>query len=75
MIACLRTLDCLRLAEGLAERDIAEPLLVSLGTLDAIHLATALEWSEFSGTTLALATHDARLAMAARALGLATIGT
>lgn len=52
----------------------AHPLPVTLGTLDAIHLATALAWREASGTELILATHDARLALAARAVGLETIG-
>jgi predicted nucleic acid-binding protein len=50
------------------------PLPVGLGTLDAIHLATALAWREFNGLDLTLATHDARLSVAARALGLATVG-
>ena len=53
----------------------AQPLPVSLGTFDALHLATALAWRESSGAALVLATHDARLAVAARALGLATVGT
>ena len=52
----------------------AQPLPVALGTLDAIHLATALAWREATDTELAFATHDARLATAARALGLRTVG-
>lgn len=52
----------------------AQPLPVVLGTLDAIHLATALAWREATETDLVFATHDARLATAARALGLDTIG-
>lgn len=52
----------------------AQPLPVALGTLDAIHLATALAWREATDTELAFATHDSRLATAARALGLRTVG-
>jgi predicted nucleic acid-binding protein len=52
----------------------AQPLPVALGTLDAIHLATALAWRETTETDLAFATHDARLGTAARALGLHAIG-
>jgi predicted nucleic acid-binding protein len=100
-VECLRTLDRLRLAEGLRENELArrretvyrmletlevvdptrpvltraaQPLPVVLGTLVAINLATALAWREVTETDLAFATHDARLATAARALGLHTIG-
>ena len=52
----------------------AQPLPVSLGTLDAIHLATALLWSERGGSPLVMATHDAALGLAARAAGLRVIG-
>ncbi len=41
-----------------------------LGTLDAIHLATALFWIEQSGEPLTFLTHDRQLALAARACGL-----
>lgn len=52
----------------------AQPLPISLGTLDAIHLVTALLWREATDTDPAFATHDTRLATAARALGLRVIG-
>lgn len=52
----------------------AQPLPTTLGTLDALHLATALLWREQSGAELCLATHDAALARAARASGFAVIG-
>jgi predicted nucleic acid-binding protein len=52
----------------------AQPLPVSLGTLDAIHLATALLWSERARSPLVMATHDAALGLAARAVGLRVIG-
>lgn len=52
----------------------AQPLPTALGTLDAIHLATALLWRESAGTDIVMATHDTSLATAARASGLRVIG-
>ncbi len=52
----------------------AQPLPLTLGTLDAVHLASALAWREHVGDDAVLATHDVRLGAAARALGLSTIG-
>jgi len=52
----------------------AQPLPTELGTLDAIHLATALLWREQRGADLVMATHDVSLATAARASGLAVVG-
>lgn len=51
----------------------ADPFPTSLRTLDAIHLATAIELrSDF--TDLSLATHDHELAIAARAVGFEVYG-
>jgi hypothetical protein len=47
---------------------------VALGTLDAIHLATAMLWQESRGSSLFMATHDTALALAARASGLRVVG-
>lgn len=52
----------------------AQPLPTPLGTLDAIHLATALVWRERGGPDLLMATHDGALAIAARATGLRVAG-
>jgi predicted nucleic acid-binding protein len=52
----------------------SQPLPTALGTLDALHLATALLWREQTGAELVLATHDAALGRAARASGFAVIG-
>jgi len=52
----------------------SQPLPTSLGTLDAVHLATALLRREKTGTDLAMATHDDALATAARASGLRVLG-
>jgi predicted nucleic acid-binding protein len=52
-----------------------DPLPVPLGTLDAIHLASALIWRERIGTLPALATHDSALAVAARTFGFDVLGS
>ncbi|HSQ91889.1 MAG TPA: PIN domain-containing protein [Nitrospiraceae bacterium] len=52
----------------------SQPLPTALGTLDAIHLATALLWKDRGGAALVMATHDDALATAARASGLRVVG-
>lgn len=47
----------------------SEPLPTPLGTLDAIHLATALIWRERMGELPTMATHDSALGLAARTFG------
>jgi predicted nucleic acid-binding protein len=55
-------------------RRAAQPMTGVLGTLDAIHLATALAWREQTGNNVVVATHDSALALAARASGLRVVG-
>lgn len=55
-------------------RRASESFPTPLGTLDAIHLATALAWRDARHATLTMATHDKALATAARAMGLKVIG-
>jgi hypothetical protein len=52
----------------------AQPSATALGTLDAIHLSSALLWRSRTGRSLTMATHDDRLALGARAEGLRVIG-
>ena len=52
----------------------AQPMPTELGTLDAIHLATALLWKELTHADLVMATHDSALALGAQAHGLRVIG-
>ena len=52
----------------------SQPLSTAVGTLDAIHLATALLWKEQTGEDLTMATHDVALAVASKASGLRVIG-
>lgn len=51
-----------------------DPLPTPLGTLDAIHLVTALIWRERMGPLPVVATHDAALGVAARAFGFEVRG-
>jgi predicted nucleic acid-binding protein len=100
-VECLRTLDRLRIAERISDKEIAirretvfgmlstlsvielgaavldraaQPLPTALGTLDALHLATAQLWRERTSAGVTMATHDAALATAARSLGMPTVG-
>jgi predicted nucleic acid-binding protein len=52
----------------------ALPTATSLGTLDAIHLSSALAWRDRSGTNPVFATHDQALALAAGASGFRVLG-
>jgi predicted nucleic acid-binding protein len=69
----LETLEAVEVSRTVLSR-AAQSMPVALGTLDAIHLATALLWSERGGSPLVMATHDAALGLAARAVGLRVIG-
>ena len=53
----------------------AQPMPTELGTLDAIHLATALLWKDMTKADLVMATHDGALALGARAHGLRVVGS
>ena len=52
----------------------SDPLPTPLGTLDAIHLVTALIWRERMGPLPVIATHDTALGLAARAFGFEVRG-
>jgi uncharacterized protein len=71
-----RLLESMELVEVTAHvlARAAQPLPTELGTLDAIHLATALLWREQARADVVMATHDAALATAARAHGLPVVG-
>ena len=47
----------------------SEPFPTPLGTLDALHLSTALVWQDRMRQQLVMATHDRDLALAARSYG------
>ncbi|HEX4051135.1 MAG TPA: PIN domain-containing protein [Steroidobacteraceae bacterium] len=52
----------------------AQPMPTQIGTLDAIHLASALLWKELTGIDPVMATHDATLGLAAQAHGFTVLG-
>jgi predicted nucleic acid-binding protein len=52
----------------------AQPMPTELGTLDAIHLASALLWKDAFGIDPSMATHDKALGLAAQAHGLKVLG-
>jgi hypothetical protein len=73
LYAVLATLEIVEITRAVLTR-AAQPSPTSLGTLDALHLSSALIWRERTGRHLAMATHDEALATASRAYGLAAIG-
>ena len=52
----------------------SQPFPTPLGSLDAIHLATALIWRDQERADAVLATHDTALALAASASGFPVVG-
>jgi hypothetical protein len=52
----------------------AQPMPTELATVDAIHLATALQWKAMSRVELVIATHDGGLGLAAQSCGLPVVG-
>jgi predicted nucleic acid-binding protein len=69
----LRSVEVLALSERILAR-AAGPMPTVLGSLDAIHLATAQEIAAAQKGALTVATHDIQLARAARASGLEVCG-
>lgn len=67
VLTALATFGMAPITEAVLQR-AADPFPTSLGTLDAIHLATALELRH-EHPTLTFATHDHELALAARSVG------
>jgi uncharacterized protein len=69
----LEAIDLVLLRPSVLSR-ASEPMPMPLGTLDAVHLATALIWRDRMGPLPAIATHDAVLGSAARAFGFEVVG-
>lgn len=71
----LEVIDAFELVEldGNVKARAAEPFPTRLGTLDALHLASALLVRDEAGG-LAFATHDQELAVAATAMGFDVLG-
>jgi predicted nucleic acid-binding protein len=74
ILSIIASLEVVELDANILDR-ASQPMPTELGTLDAIHLATALLWKATTDDELAMATHDAALGLAAKAHGLPVIGT
>jgi len=73
ILRLVASLELVELDEIVLER-AAQPMPTELGTLDALHLATAVLWRQMSGADLVMATHDLALGMAAQAHGFPVVG-
>ncbi|MBA2458779.1 MAG: PIN domain-containing protein [Gemmatimonadales bacterium] len=73
IVQVLEAVELVQVARQVLRR-AADPFPTPLGTLDAVHLATALAWRETRHAPLIFATHDAELGLAAAASGLDVIG-
>ena len=69
----LEALDLVLLRPPVLSR-ASEPMPMPLGTLDALHLATALIWRDRIGPLPTMATHDTALGLAAQAFGFEVRG-
>jgi len=73
ILSLIGSLEIVEIDTAVLER-ASQPMPTELGTLDAIHLATALLWCEAIRAKLVMATHDRALALGALAHGLAVVG-
>ncbi len=73
LFSILEAVEVVELTPPLLRR-ASDAFPVMIGTLDAIHLVTALAWKDEYASPLCMATHDKALGQAARAFGLQTIG-
>jgi len=69
----LKGLERVPVSPGVLDR-AAAPFPAPVTTLDAIHLATALQWRERGRPDMVFATHDARQARVAELLGFEVAG-
>ena len=73
ILALIASLELVEVDAVVLDR-AAQPMPTELGTLDAIHLATALLWKDLARADLTMATHDGALALGAQAHGLRVVG-
>lgn len=71
--AILDVIEFVGLSRSILDR-ASQSFLTPLGTLDALHLSTALGLVETESIDLTFLTHDAELAVAARSVNLAVVG-
>jgi len=73
ILALIASLELVEIDAVVLDR-AAQPMPTELGTLDAIHLATAILWKETTRADLVMATHDSALALGAQAHGFVVLG-
>ena len=73
VLAVIASLELVEI-DGTVLNRAAQPMPTELGTLEAIHLASALLFRESTGEELMMATHDRALALGAQAHGIRVIG-
>jgi predicted nucleic acid-binding protein len=73
ILALIASLQIVEIDSAVLDR-AAQPMPTVLGTLDAIHLATALLFKDQNRQNLIMTTHDTALALGAQAHGLAVLG-
>lgn len=69
----LESFEVVQVREPILAR-AAQPMGLVMGTLDAVHLATALIWRDDVREEPVVATHDRALALGARAFGFQVVG-
>jgi hypothetical protein len=74
ILALIDSLELVEIDDSVLGR-AAQPMPTELGTLDAIHLASALLWKDALGVDPVMVTHDKALALAAQAHGLKVLGS
>jgi predicted nucleic acid-binding protein len=74
VLALIASLELVEIDGTVLDR-AAQPMPTELGTLEAIHLASALLFRESTGEELMMATHDRALALGAQAHGIRVIGS
>ena len=73
ILSLIGSLEVVELDAAVLDR-ASQPMPTELGTLDAVHLATALLWKEMTGVEITIATHDEALGLGAKAHGLPVVG-
>ncbi|HEX4649726.1 MAG TPA: PIN domain-containing protein [Steroidobacteraceae bacterium] len=74
ILALIDSLELVEVDSAVLNR-AAQPMPTEIGTLDAIHLTSALLWKDATGVDPVMATHDTALGLAAQAHGLRALGT
>lgn len=71
--SAIRSLRIIKFTEAISQR-ACESFPVTLKTLDAIHLASAILWQQQEQNDILFLTHDKQLAKGALAVGLKVLG-